>query len=68
MDHRSYSLDLALPEFWLFGCIRERLTSNPDAESLIKQITNMQPYAIKDNNKKYNSWQCLSGYSTTTIQ
>jgi len=39
MDHPSYSPDLALSKFWLFGYIKERLTSNPDAESLVKQIT-----------------------------
>jgi len=39
MDHQPYSPDLAPSDFWLFVYIKERLTSNPDAKSLMKQIT-----------------------------
>ena len=39
MNHPPYSPDLAPSDFWLFDYIKKRLTFNPDAKSLMKQIT-----------------------------
>jgi hypothetical protein len=39
MDHPPYSPDFRPSGFWLFDYIKKRLTSNPDAKSLMKQIT-----------------------------
>ena len=39
MDHPPYSPDLAPSDFWLFDYIKQRLTDQPDAKSLGKQIT-----------------------------
>ncbi len=38
MDHPLYSPDLKPSDFLLFDYIKERLTSNPGAKSLMKQI------------------------------
>ena len=38
MDHLLYSPDLKPSDFLLFDYIKERLTSNPGAKSLMKQI------------------------------
>jgi len=37
--HPPYSPDLAPCDFWLFDYVKQRLTDQPDAESLEKQIT-----------------------------
>jgi len=43
-----------LSEFWLFGCIKERLTSNQDAKSLMKQITGVANFISKQEwNKRH---------------
>jgi histone-lysine N-methyltransferase SETMAR len=52
MDHPPYSPDLAPSDFWLFDYIKERLTSNSDAKSLMKQITGIVNSIPKEEYKK----------------
>ena len=58
MDHPPYSPDLAPSDFWLFDYIKERLTSNPDAKSLMKQITGIVNSIPKkeENDKTFQKW------------
>ena len=57
MDHTYYSCDLALSEFWLFGYIKEHLTFNPDAKSLMKHITGIVNSIFKKESKKtFQKW------------
>jgi hypothetical protein len=57
MDHPPYSPDLAPSDFWLFDYIRERLTSNPDAKGLMKQITGIVNSIPKEEyEKKIQDW------------
>ena len=58
MDHSPYSPDLAPSDFWLFDYIKERLTSNPDAKSLMKQITGIVNSIPKkeENDKTFQKW------------
>jgi hypothetical protein len=56
--NNSYSSpDLALSEFWLFGYIREQLTSHPDAKNLIKQIAGIVNSISKEGyEKEFQKW------------
>ena len=57
MDHSPYSPYLAPSDFWLFDYIKERLTSNPDAKSLMKQITGIVNFIPKEEYKKtFQKW------------
>jgi hypothetical protein len=52
MDHPPYSPDFRPSSFWLFDYIKKRLTSNPDAKSLMKQITGIANSIFKKECKK----------------
>jgi hypothetical protein len=57
MDHLPYSTDLAPSDFWLFDYIKERLTSNLDAKSLMKQITGIVNSIPKEEYEKtFQKW------------
>ena len=57
IDHPPYSPDLAPSDFWFFDYIKERLTSNPDANSLMKQITGIVNSIPKEEYEKtFQKW------------
>jgi len=57
MDHTPYSPDLRPSDFWLFDYIKERLTSNPDVKSLMKQITGIVNSISKEEYEKtFQKW------------
>ena len=41
MNHPPYSPDFALSDFWLFYYIKKRLPTQPNAESLFDEITDI---------------------------
>jgi len=58
MEHPPYSPDLAPSDFWLFDYIKKRLTTQPNAESLIKQISEIVNSIPKDEyNKTFIKWK-----------
>jgi hypothetical protein len=53
VDHPPYSPS----DFWLFDYIKEHLTSNPDAKSLMKQITGkVNSIPKKEYEKTFQEW------------
>lgn len=58
MEHPPYSPDLAPSDFWLFDYIKKRLTTQPNAESLFKQISEIVNSIPKDEyNKTFIKWK-----------
>ena len=51
MNHPPYSPDMTLSDFWLFDYIKKGLTSQPDAESLFNEITDIFNSIPKNEDK-----------------
>ena len=57
MAHPPYSPDLAPSDFWLFGYLKDRLGSYPDAASLSKAITKeLNAVPIEEYRKTFAKW------------
>lgn len=57
MDQPPYSPDLAPCDFWLFDYIKQRLTNQPDAESLASKITEIvSSIPEKEYLKTFEKW------------
>ena len=57
MAHPPYSPDLAPSDFWLFGYLKDRLGSYPDAASLSKAITKeLNAVPIEEYRKTFEKW------------
>ena len=58
MEHPPYSPDLAPSDFWLFDYIKRNLGTQPDAESLFNEITDIVNSIPKNKYKKtFEKWK-----------
>jgi hypothetical protein len=57
MAHPRYSPDLAPSDYWLFGTLKRRLVSYPDAASLAHVITKeLHSIPIEEYQKTFQKW------------
>jgi hypothetical protein len=57
IDHLPYSPDLALFDFWLFDCIKQRLDNHSSAKSLEKQIVEiLEAIPHQEYIKTFDTW------------
>ena len=58
MNQPPYSPDFALSDFWLFVQIKKRLPTQPNAESLFDEITDLVNLIPKNDDKKtFEKWK-----------